>query len=694
MDNLGNSQTATQTSDALGFGNNLDSNALQRLQAYRQSINPQKNASQKAAPHYASGIGGFLEKALPVIGGAAGAIGGVALDPFTAGMASVVLGGLGSAAGQGLENSLSGQKVLQGNVAEQGVLGAVPGGLGKVADIGRAAKGGAGLVDSLAATKALPETIGRTTEADTTGLLGQAKGNLNNKFQQLEAGAGGSNAGAKLPGAGASGISLQQSQDLAALGDKYGIPAASPETKLKYIQQQLNKNGQEIDQHITAGNVPLAPEDKQAIMNEFQNRVAQEPNASELLPKAGALQDHFLGNTPTTSATIGGQSISPADLAKFGVKSGDMSGVNDLSSMNAYKQKLDGMINYSRSAASPDPAGEQAASLMRQTLNDQIGKYAPNAAAANKRYSELKQLESPALIENNRLAQSQGGLYSRLVNNNIVKGAEAKVGNIGQKLTGGTPNLAQEASGGASTGSPSSLIQALSGGNIAKKLGSQTAVRALAGAGNNNQNQSTAGATNFSPSTLTSGLSPLTGGSSQTDQSSNPSISPTQLVELIAADPTHESLYTSLYNTLNKANTTTLDATQQKDLSTGQSALGVLSNYADTLNQIQQQSGGNVASGTLATLLGKYDPLASQSDKAASAFQSTRVDTASQIASVLAGGGKPSITLIKQVEESLPNVNDSPQLAQDKMNKLIQSVQTTMQAQATPTSQIAAGLGQ
>lgn len=675
--------------DNSGFGQTQTQDPFATKLAQRQSAIQQ--ASQKSnAPHYAKGIGGFFEKALPIIGGAAGAIAGVPLDPFTAGMASVVLGGLGSAGAQAGENALTGQKVLQGNVAQQGALGAIPGGLGKVADIGRAAKTGSGILDSLMATKALPSTIGRgadniATQATNTGL----KTNVNNEFQQMGAGASGFNAGARLPGSGPAGIDLAKSQELSKLEAQHGIPQFGVATKMLTAQQKLDQAGQAMEQGLAQKNIPLGQEDLQGIVNSHNTALQTDGKlAGQVTPAVRTQLDKF-----HAMLTGDGTKLPPGytaqDVAKIpGLAEQLASGqspVKDLAGLNRFRMGVDKGINQNAQAGSLTPETQQAAQLFRQHLSDQISRAAPELQKANTDYHQLSQLQEAYQMENQRIQQGGGGLVNRLANSGPVQGARNIVANVGQRATGGV--------GAATTpsaiGTPASALGALTGKNIAKKLGSQTAVRALAGSSGASQQPQSATGTNFFPSPVDANTPSSTSGLSQ--QSQNPSISPTQLTELIAADPTHEALYTSLYNTLNKANTSTLDSTQQKDLSTGQAAIGVLNNYMDSINQIYQGSGGNVASGTLANLLGNT-PFGSQSDKAAAALQKTRVDTASQIASAMVGGGKPSTQTINRVIDSLPSVNDSPQLAKDKIDKLIQSVQTIMQAQATPVSQIAGSL--
>lgn len=163
----------------------------------------------------------------------------------------------------------------------------------------------------------------------------------------------------------------------------------------------------------------------------------------------------------------------------------------------------------------------------------------------------------------------------------------------------------------------------------------------------------------------------------------------------IENDPKNASTYESLYTLLNpkpSASATSLDATQQKEVAAGEAAITNLQQYAQQLNTAG--AGGNIGTGTLSTLLGKYLPsqLSSSSEKQAAALSSSGHDVAYSLAQALSGGNKPSSTFLQGIEESLPNISDSPEERADKINSLITRMQSTLQIYATPVSQLASGI--
>lgn len=600
-----------------------------------------------------------LSGALKTLAGNSAQLGATVLAPEVKGAgigAKIVTGAkVGAVAGGGsaLANN---QDVLTGALEGAAVGGVVPAGAKLLGIGGKAAEAGT---------------------VDEAGALGKAKANLNNHFQQTEAGAGGFNAGAKLPGSGAAGISLDQSQKLSQLAEKYHIPAGSPATRLRYIQQGLNNAGSEIDQKLEQNNTPLTTDDKQAIMDEFHNRINEQPNAMTLKGKANELSDHFVNG----------------------------SNVNDLKGLNKYRQLVDEGINYNRQAGAPDPVAEQVGTIARQTLSDQLGKYAPDVAGANKTFGELKSLEAPTLMENQKMQQTGGGLYSRLLNNNVVKGAESKGANIGQKATGGISPEAN-ATTDATTDAVAPVTTA-NRGTLRGLLTSQPAQRVATVGGANAITQPTPPqvqgddtGVSSTPGDLSSNSNLLQGsatglGSNSTGNSSGPQFTQDQLVEAISEDPKNASVYEDLYKTLN-ANTSTsdnLDATQQKEVTAGEAAINGIQQYADQISQLTSGSNGNIATGTVSTLLGKYDPLASSSQKQAAALQSNKREVAIQIATSLSGGTKPSAQSVAEIENSLPDVNQSAQENQDKVNDFISRMQNNIKTYATPVSQIVSGAG-
>lgn len=758
---------------------------------------------------------------------------------------------------------------LGARVVQGAKIGAVGGGGSALANnqnvlkgaVTGAATGGAlnGVLGSLFRGKTGASANATDDAVSKPSVIANAKQSLNNHAQQIEAGAGGFNAGAKLPGAAPSGISLSESQKLSGLADKYKIPAGSPVTRLRYIQNQLTSAGSGLSDKLEQNNIPLSDDDKQAIMNEFHNKVNEQPNAQALQPHAAAASKHFLG-TDTQPISIGGQELDSATAASLGIKSPSTSQVTDLKGLNGYKQKLDSLINYSRNSATPDPAAEQAHTIMRQTLSDQLNKYAPDVADANTKFSELKQLESPTLQENNKLQAGGGGLYNRLLNNSVVKGTEAKVGRGVQRLTGGvTPNVS----------TPSSVLSKLSGKatapvsentseevmngvdkltptkipvkqisttykgnpvaqNISKlfinpqngegiaalhdlvnkgykitqnegrtsplavtnatkpvlqnshlikgertsipfkaagppvvskqqieqvvkhvmssplsslgetateetrtadlahllgvpmdalhtlvdSLGSRIPTSAALGGAEATQNGHKATAAEIQKfDNLTQGERDANDSinsdidqraqASSADSGSTSSVSYglQDLENDINRDPKNAATYEAFYDKVtaaNKADTsdTNLNATQQKEVTSGEAAINLLQNYGNQIDSLTKGANGNVATGTLSTLIGKYSPVASSADRNAASLETQKRDVAIQLATAISGGNKPTTTSIQQIENGLPSVNDPPTTRQAKITNLVERLNTTLKVYATPVNQLVGDINQ
>ncbi len=204
-------------------------------------------------------------------------------------------------------------------------------------------------------------------------------------------------------------------------------------------------------------------------------------------------------------------------------------------------------------------------------------------------------------------------------------------------------------------------------------------------------NTQNSGSTADLASALTSGAGTST--ASQPDTPFNSARIQAAIVQDIAENGgKHVAALVSLYNAFGKpsASSSQLSTSQQKEVTAGSSAIALLKQYGDQIDQLAKGSSGNVASGLFANLMGKYDPFASQADKNAHALQSSKRDVAIQLATAISGGQKPQISSINQIEEGLPSINDSPQLRQDKISALVDRMQKTLQIYATPVDRLAA----
>lgn len=610
------------------------------------SFTGNKTALQNAENDQTQTIGNTPGQALERLAGNTADLATTVLAPEAkAGLGAKVVQGakIGAVAGGG-SAAANGQNVIKGALE-----GAAVGGVANPVVQGLTSK----------VLKGVTPASTETADAATAATGGKIASNVNNHLQQTEAAAGGFNAGAKLPGSGPAGISLAESKNLSALAEKYNLPAGSAATRLKTIQGQLDTAGTNLKSAVENNNIPIDDDSKQAIVDDFKNRIAAQPNAKSLQSTADDLQDHFTGGTPIS---INGQVIPKGSALEGIVKdaggnTGNESPVTDLKSLNEYKQNLDKAINYDK--AGINPTAQQANSIFRQTINDHIGKIAPDVAEANKTFSELKQLETPTLMANNKVQSSSGGLYSRLLNNSLVKGTESKVASIGQKLTGGVAKSAETAPAAESTAATPGILSKVLSPSVAApaaELANRAGVVAPAIAAGNPpaqnatlppalEQQIAAGASGSGSSTTT----PAPGTITYTQQ---------ELVNDINNDPKNAANYISLYKTLQP--TTDTSAADQATISSLKDA----SSYLDTAEQELAALGG--AKGPAEGLEADIPGLGQYLQPGAAAYNKTKVDVATSIAKALTGS-KPAATVIKAYMESLPSVTDTPTVAAQKL---------------------------
>lgn len=532
--------------------------------------------------YHTQGSGGkkpsFLESLLPSIGGfgggalggaAGGALAGSAILPgigtAAGGLLGALLGGAaGGAAGKVAENKFSGQALgngVAGQALEQGALSAGPLRLLKGASAGAkalttgataaedaATQGGGRLVNALNAAG---------TAATAPGLASKTASAIANKGTQVEARAGGFGIGEKVAGKPALGYydSAKIGKDLQA----EGIPAGSPENRLKAVEDKLNTYGQQIDQHVAANNAPLTAAQKQAVVDNYQKSLTNTPGITSAGQKyASGLIEDFKNQVNT-----------PADLVKFrrGVDSN--------------------LINFTKNPDAATTDRQIVARALRGTLSDATEQAAPGMSALNKSYSKLVNAKDFLVGANKAVSdqsQAGGGLVSRLLTNDTAQAAKSHLGSLMQKA-------APDAAGGANPFGALPIAARTLPTGILQAAGQQAAQMAQPNTTSANiQSPNSASSSSINPSmTDLSQISP-------DSSSGNPSpFDPSQIEgniqQILASGGTMKDAqdYVSLATAVNNLNQSgqkspSLNATQIQQANNAQSALGDLQTIRDSIS--------------------------------------------------------------------------------------------------------------
>lgn len=643
----------------------FDQSYLNQLEANYKLAQPKAQPPAKGP----GGLAGFLVNNLPSIAGGIGLVGGEILDPFGGGL---LTGSAASGAGEALKEKLLGQSLSPKQIAIQAGETAALGGLGK------------GFSAAKAGSKALLGTDSAVENAAKPSIASRFTNAIVNKGTQEEANLGGYAVGQKV---GGDKLGTAASQQIAQTMQDQGINGLTAKEAQAQIESKLADLNKARESLYTIHNTPLAVTDRTALTKAVNTA----------LSKAAG------GSTPTVK-----------NLAATYTK--EALGQGDLTGLAKYKTSLDNnLINWNRNPASVEPGAQIAAGAVRGALKDFLQNKVPGLAEIDKPYSNLSTANEALKTAAGRtanLSTAGGGIWGKLLNGEIAekgKGVYARGLQTTGKALGGkatTPAAAKDIATikptfNTNISGASGIRNNLLGRTVAPILGKpgtttasvgkQIIGRALAGnafsGGNNSQ------PTDLSTALAQAGMS-QNGISPQKSPITNANHSPYPLENVlydISRDPKNAATYEAIYKLANPVdNSQALDATQQKEVSASQAAIGRIQQYGQ---QLEGASGGNVATGSLATVMGKYNPFASEADKNAAALQSSRRDVAIQLATALMGGNKPSAQSVDEIEQSLPSVNDSPQLRQAKINSIISGLQENLKNYATPISQITSGLG-
>lgn len=567
--------------------------------------------------------------------------------------AGAVIGG-----GSALAND---QSVLQG-----AALGAVGGGAIPVA----------GKILGATANKALG-----ATEATATPTIGQKLSSaVLNKGNKIEAKLGSFAPGQKV---GGQQLDTQASNDILNTLQNEGINKLGAPEKLEQVESKVKELGQAHGTLTDTNNTSLTDQEKQAITAEVNDRLTN-PNNPKF--QAG-------GSSPTVQKYANNYM-------------NDINNADDLSALGRQKTGLDqNEINYKSATDAATNARNIAAKTTRNVINDFMNSKVPGLDAVNNRLSNLYQAKGALLNASGSLANKTTGaegITGRILTSETAEQAKSAIAkglqNTGKALGGqskiepvlGDINTADTAP----TGKVSSVLGNIAGNPAVQKV----ATLGVAGAAGN-----PTPAVPELPSTTDTGTadtpdsSSVLGSDTSQSPSDNSSYPEANMLYDIERDPKNASTYESLYTLLNPkppASETSLDATQQKEVTGGESAIALLQQYNDQIDSLTGGANGNIATGKISTLLGHYLPgaLSTSAEKQAYSLESNKRDIAIQIATAISGGTKPSAQSVENIEGGLPSVNDPAQVRQDKVNNIVDRLKNTLQIYATPVSQLAGGI--
>lgn len=679
-------------------------------------------APATAGPHYAHGIGGFLERLIP----AGTSILGSVLGSLAGPVGTVGGGAVGGDIGQFLENKLTGQKGSVGQYLEQGALGGLTG-IGKgitaikgAVDVGRAG-GDAGAVGA-----ALKGSVG-----SATGGIGAA-------------------AGRTIPGATSEGLSK--------IGNKVLT------TQVNGLKGRLLDTAPLTMQHMAEYGVPRVSQfenlaskvtGKDGVLNTVKNQIIQraEKNGAavnlenfgptklaSVRQAGGRFSDTFnpnLAGSDTVSNAIKEHLVTdPAQQnAIYRLGKGVSQSLSDAkgapTAVFAQQKRLEGLAQGAFGAGKTEMGNSlrSVANDLGNRLDTAVGKEAvtpqdtqnmingliDNGVTNPKLLQDVKGLAGKAVpdirsIESRFVNASHIGAATRRANlageaGDINKGPIQALGNtlitrpalgIGRQVVGRGSNMLGNLVGKAATAAPDE--GALAGAEAVAKQAAKTqlalrapgAAIATATQGMQAQQPQTGDATQAGLQTPGSpeANALLDGGAnaptaSQTDQGSAYPLE--SMMADVQNDPSKASTYLDLYKALNPGGGA-LSSTEQSNVDNLRSAASSLQTYMQQVQAAGQVGPGKAQAESALAGVPILNKLVGQQGADIRGIEATRVDMASQLAKALTGSSRPAASVIQQWAASIPNVTDTPEVAQQKYQNLIEQIQNRLQVASTPAT--------
>lgn len=681
--------------------------ALRSQGAAADAQQQQATAVQPATPQ-APGWKKFLVNAGALAGQTVAGIGGAILAPETGGASLLAAGAAGSGI-DALKRKLLGEKQSIAGSLIQGGLTALPGAW-EAKDTLLGARAAAGAADTVApeaiakspglfsrifnggakqvteegadktAANVATDATSRTAEIvpkkaglgdikDVFKPAGEDTNFISKTGSKFRAGARGVETGAVPEGTSAA-LRPDEAKGINQFLDSVGAKG-SAEKQVARVQQVQEQAAEQIDNVVKNSAKPVGQEDLMQAQNNVEKR---------LLGENGK----------------GAGKFNPSDTAHVDVANNyarQMGDIKDSEGWLNFKRTLDQDINYSRKSATPDPLTEQIAGAFRKEASAQLDALHPELAGYNKLYSQAAEAED-ALIKNTRPKGIKTMFAS--VNNKGVAGKPV------QALEDTAGRLLQGVGKAASTPVGRQLIMQQGERGVAAGLGlpgvapdqqpTPPVIAPVPTDPNNGLDPSNpdAGAINqiiASGETDPEQINQLLSATDNAGAGVGDGNSPEELFAMAkkAADAgdyktSDQYLQLAQYAYTAAAGTAKATASEGK-LSTAQqarhdalqSALGSLDVSGTNLDA----SGG--AKG-LGGELGKLPWVGKYIDPQGAAYTNTKIELATQLAKAITGGSKPGQDVIDKYMHSLPDINDTPEYAAAKLDKLKKELQSQAKA--------------
>lgn len=653
-----------------------------------------KQAFNNAQAAQNAGIGATPTEAIKRLAGNTAQLAGMAVAPEGEGLAArTVAGARGGALVGGGSALANNQNILKG--AGLGALGGAA--LAPAASVAGKALGIGGKVANTALTGKIGSAVSDVAENAPKPTIGQKLTNaVINKGNKIEQRLGSFAPGQKV---GGTQLDAASSDKILQTAHNEGIDKLGADSQLRQTESKINELGQTHGSLTDTHNAPVTDEDKQAIQAEIQDRL----------------------NNPNNPNYRGGGS-SPTVQKYTQEFNTDIDNSDDLSALGRQKSNLDNnQIKYGGNLQAAVNARNLAAKTSRNVINDFMNSKIPGLSGVNSRLSGLYDLKGALMnASGSQAGKTTGaeGIFGRLLTSETAeqaKGAFAKgLQKTGTALGGkgsatepilGDINAPAESGTMASGATPPPTTPTAVSAAVKAPSTASSILGSLTGAAPNVARLGVAGALgnppaqtpdqSLSATDIANTITPAQTPPTQASESEDSPYPEENMLYDIENDPKNASTYESLYTLLNpkpSASATSLDATQQKEVAAGESAINRLQQYGQQLTTALGKN--ETGTGGLYALLGRDLPgkLTSSGMKDAAALQSGKRDVAIQLATALSGGTKPSSQSVEEIEGSLPDVKDSQEEINDKINSIVSGIQRNLQTYATPVSQLAAGI--
>lgn len=692
----------------------------QQFGQYNTAQNTAK-AQQSQQPHFAKGLGGFVERQLPTIGGIAGAVATSPAELLDAvsGVGGTALNIAGAAGGQALgqkiQNSLTGTKSSTAGAALAGAAGevggrAVGGVLGKVgsklakpvdsavAKVAEKKAAGAALdeaapfanvaqgqdvkgsIDLMKDLKMAPTPEGMKTAADlTTGQHGE----FNNTLRQVLGGNGGTPIKVNV------GDYLKTAKD--AINDEPLLGAADARdgsgAKLLGSITKNKENG------LFDGKGSLTQTaDGNKVLDSIQYHQGQAAKFAKAAPgtegeaignvhkQAAKYLEDQLSKSAGADKAVAAHKLDPGDAADIAKNVTDKGGSPSLA------QHIIQTINDSSSVK--DLRSAQAPFVKASQLADEAANYAKGSGFVKGLAQDASNKGGSNGFRDLSTAFEAGSLAHGNVFAGIPLAAKAS---RSEPLIKAADNLTNRPAR-ALNNAPSSILSKLTGktvnapttGRIVSKVGGQEVGQAINNPPGQPVQQPSPAPYEVQAAQDTAaqqaGAPGSTDSSDANDPFSSDSIKQAILQDMQTNGGKNISSLLSVYNTFGKPEETQ-STTEKNSVDNLNGALATLDTYSQQLNA--SGGGRGKVGGAVENLLGKFGQGGSTAAQVR-AIESQKTDVATAIAKALTNG-KPASSQIKSWEDALPNVTDSSAVAKQKLQNITASINAKLQTLGTAT---------